>query len=167
MALLTGARIGEITALRWEQIDFEGKILQIIGTKTRFKVAKAVRYLEITLTIEQILRERQQLDAFGDFLFCRTGNSITNYYEILSEAAKKVGIKYGAKEKGGFVTHDARHTAVTRMLQAGIDLSTVGSITGHSDANLVLHYSHATRESKKNAVAVLENFVTGQQKKAN
>jgi len=51
------------------------------------------------------------------------------------------------------------------MLQAGVDLSTVGAITGHSDSNLILHYSHATRESRKQAVSILENFVVGEDKK--
>jgi integrase len=60
MALLTGARVGEIIALRWSQIDFDAKILQIIGTKTRFKSAKVVRYLEITPNIEAILRDREK-----------------------------------------------------------------------------------------------------------
>lgn len=166
MCLLTGSRVGEIIALRWEQIDFDGKILQIIGRKNRFKVAKVVRYLELATTIGQILRERQTLDTFGEFVFCRTGSSVTDYHEILSTAAQKVGITYGADVRGGFITHDARHTAVTRMLQAGVDLSTVGAITGHSDANLILHYSHATRESRKQAVSVLEDFVAGQKKKA-
>jgi len=47
-----------------------------------------------------------------------------------------------------------------------IDLSTVGAITGHTGANLILHYSHATRESRKKATSVLETFVTDSQKKA-
>lgn len=162
MALLTGARVGEIIALRWEQIDFKAHILQIIGRKNRFKVAKTVRYLELTPTMEEILRERKKINAFGDYVFCRTGNSITKYHQILREAAEAVGVAYGAKERGGFITHDARHTAVTRMLQAGVDLSTVGAITGHSDSQLILHYSHATRESRKQAVSVLENFVVGE-----
>ena len=165
MALLTGARVGEITALRWEQIDFKARILQIIGRKNRFKVAKVVRYLELTPTMEEILSERKKINAFGDFVFCRTGNSVTAYHKILSEAAESVGVAYGAKTRGGFITHDARHTAVTRMLQAGVDLSTVGAITGHSDSQLILHYSHATRESRKQAVSVLENFVVGDEKK--
>jgi len=161
MALLTGARVGEIIALRWEQIDWNARILQIVGTKTRFRIAKTVRYLELTPTIEAILHERQSINAFGDFVFSRTGNSVTHYHKILKEAAEAVGITYGANVRGGFITHDARHTAVTRMLQAGVDLSTVGSITGHSDSNLILHYSHATRESRKAAVSILENFVVG------
>lgn len=166
MCLLTGSRVGEITALRWSHIDFDAKILQISGRKNRFKVAKTVRYLELNDTIEQILRQRQTLDKFGEFVFCRTGNSVTDYYQILREASETVGIIYGRKTRGGLITHDARHTAVTRMLQAGVDLSTVGAITGHSDSNLILHYSHATRESRKAAVSVLENFVKGKAKKA-
>lgn len=166
MCLLTGSRIGEIARLRWEHIDFDAKILQIYGRKNRFKTTRTVRYLELNPTIEQILRARKRVDAFGEFVFCRTGNSITDYYKIMREASESNSIIYGRWARSGFVTHDARHTAVTRMLQAGVDLSTIGAITGHSDSNLILHYSHATRESRKAAVSVLESFVAGQKKKA-
>jgi len=46
------------------------------------------------------------------------------------------------------------------MLQAGVDLATIGSITGHSDKTLILHYSHATRELKRKAGKVLDDFGT-------
>jgi len=157
-ALLSGARIGEITALSWSQIDFSAEIVQIVGMKTRFKQARNVRYLELTETMRQIFETQKEVDDFGDFVFCRTGNSITDYHQIFKAACEKVGIKYGRNIRGGLVTHDARHTAVTKMLQAGIDLSTVGSITGHSDSHLVLHYAHATRESRRKAVEVLDDL---------
>jgi len=50
MRLMTGSRVGEIIGLSRKQIDFDAKILQIIGRKNRFKVAKPVRYSEKTLT---------------------------------------------------------------------------------------------------------------------
>jgi integrase len=158
MALLTGARIGEIAGMRWEHIDFGAKILQIHGKKSQYVSASVVRYLELTPTMEKILRNRQNIDTFGAFVFCRTGNTITYYHEILAEAAKSAGLAYGKGKKGAFVTHDARHTAVTKMLQGGIDLSTIGSITGHSDKTLILHYSHATRDSRRAAGSVLDDF---------
>ncbi len=125
MALLTGARIGEITALSWSQIDFAAKILQIVGTKTRFKSAKVVRYLEITTAIEGVLRERESVRSnetrrrgvASEFVFCKTGNSVTKYHQILREASEAVGILYGKQKRGGFITHDARHTAVTRIFK--------------------------------------------------
>ncbi len=49
-------------------------------------------------------------------------------------------------------------TAVTRMLQAGRDLATTGSITGHADKTLILHYGHASTESRDLAMDVLESF---------
>lgn len=157
-ALLSGARIGEITALAWSQIDFSAGIVQIVGMKTRFKSARNVRYLELTETMREIFDEQKTSDDFGDFVFSKSGNSITYYHRIFKAACEAVGIKYGRKIRGGLVTHDARHTAVTKMLQAGIDLSTVGSITGHSDSHLVLHYAHATRESRKKAIEVLDDL---------
>ena len=160
MEILTGARLGEIARIRWEHIDWENRVLQIHGTKTEYVSASVVRYLELTPTMEIILRERQKLNCFGEYVFCRTGNTITHYYKIMEEAARAVGVPYGKDKRGGFVGHDARHTAVTRMLQAGIDLATVGSITGHSDKTLILHYSHATRESKRIAGKVLDDFGT-------
>lgn len=155
--LLTGARIGEINSLRWEQIDFKEKLIQIIGTKTRYKSAKTVRYLELSESLAEILCERKELSN-GEFVFSRTGNSITHYYKIMKEACERLGIKYGKYTNGGFVSHDARHTGITRMLQSGVDLATIGAITGHSDHHLILHYSHATRESRKAATSILENF---------
>jgi len=113
MEILTGARLGEIARIRWEHIDWENRILQIHGTKTEYVSASVVRYLELTPTMESILRERQQLNTFGEFVFCRTGNTITHYYKIMEEAAKAVGVPYGKDKRGGFVGHDARHTAVT------------------------------------------------------
>lgn len=166
LALLSGARIGEITALAWSQIDFSAQIVQIVGTKTRFKTARNVRYLELTTTMREIFNAQKQVDNFGDFVFSKIGNSITDYQEIFKKACESVGVKYGRNVRGGLVTHDARHTAVTKMLQAGIDLSTVGSITGHSDNHLVLHYAHATRESRAKAIQVLDDFSEIQMKKA-
>ncbi len=86
MTLMTGVRISEITALRREQVDFDASVLQIVGTKTRFTLTKAVRYLEITPTIEAILRSRAA-NSDWEFVFSRTGNSVTHYHKILSDAA--------------------------------------------------------------------------------
>jgi hypothetical protein len=46
--------------------------------------------------MEEILLERKKINAFGDFVFCRMGNLVTEYHEILRESAELVGIAYGA-----------------------------------------------------------------------
>jgi integrase len=155
-ALLTGARKGELCKLRWSQVDWGAMVMQIVGTKTEKRAIQTVRYLKITPPIAEILNER--LANKSDFVFTRAGVEVTDYYEIMGEARDALGLSYGKDVIGGFITHDARHTAVTRMLQAGCDLATIGSITGHHDKTLILRYGHATTESKDRAMGVLEKL---------
>lgn len=157
-ALLTGARHGEIDSIRWEQVDWAAKIIQIIGTKNEFKVVGSIRYLEITDAMMDILLERRRVST-SEFVF--HDKVIGAYYRTLKNACEAVGVLYGKNVPGALITHDSRHTAITRMLQAGIDLSTIGSISGHTDKTLILNYGHASARSKKEAAEVLEDFVTG------
>lgn len=156
-ALLTGARKGELCKLRWDQVDWGAMVMQIVGTKTENRSEQTVRYLKITNTLAEILRERET-ESRGNYVFTRDGGEVTHYYRIIREACEAAGVAYGRDVTGGFVTHDARHTAVTRMLQAGKDLATIGSITGHADKTLILHYGHASTESRDKAMDVLEKF---------
>ena len=155
-ALLTGARKGELCKLRWD-LDWGAMDMQIVGTKTEHRSEQTVRYLKITDTLAEILQERMG-ESRGIYVFTREGGEVTHYYQIFAEACKAVGIAYGREIPGGFVTHDARHTAVTRMLHAGRDLATIGSITGDKDKTLILHYGHASSESRDQAMDVLEAF---------
>jgi integrase len=150
-ALLTGMRHGEINALRWSEIDWDGGEMKVIGTKT-----DSTRYIPITATVRDILMRRKAISK-DPFVFTRGGGHRPKFYRILREACEACGIPYGRDSSGGLVLHDARHSATTRMLQAGIDLDTVGSITGHSDRALILYYGHATRDSKRRAAEALED----------
>lgn len=160
-ALITGARKGELCKLRWSQVDWGAMVMQIVGTKTERRSIQTVRYLQINATIAAILNERLSLSRC-EFVFTRAGGEVTDYYQIVKEAAEELGLPYGKDVIGGFVTHDARHTAVTRMLQAGCDLATIGSITGHGDKTLILRYGHASTESRDRAMGVLEKLATNE-----
>lgn len=155
-ANLTGARKGEICKLRWSQIDWDAGVIQIVGTKTENRSQQTSRYIAMDRALKAILLERQGVN--GEFVFTRAGGEVTHYYKIIREACQACGVKYGRDVAGGFVTHDARHTAVTQMLQKGIDLATIGSITGHGDRTMILRYGHATTESQRKAMRVLESF---------
>src|SRR5712664_2267696 len=45
-----------------------------------------------------------------------------------------------------------RHTAATRMADAGADPFTLAAILGHSDIRMTARYTHATDEAKRRAV---------------
>ena len=60
-----------------------------------------------------------------------------------------------AKREAGirdFRLHDLRHTAATRMADAGADAFALAETFGRSDVRMALRYTHATDESKRRAV---------------
>jgi integrase len=55
------------------------------------------------------------------------------------------------------VRHTLRHTAITHLVQAGIDLPTVQRISGHKTLQMVVRYSHQNGEHIMSAMDALEN----------
>lgn len=156
-ASLSGARKGEICKLRWSHVLWDSGTVQIVGTKTENRSAQTTRTLPLIPALAEILRDRQK-QSKGAYVFTRNGGEVTHYYSIIRAACDKAGVAYGKDTPGGFVTHDARHTAVTRMLQDGNDLATIGSITGQGDKTMVMLYGHASPASISRAMNALENY---------
>ncbi|MGI9068602.1 MAG: tyrosine-type recombinase/integrase [Pyrinomonadaceae bacterium] len=75
-----------------------------------------------------------------------------------------------AVTKAGLVDfhfHDLRHTAATRMADAGADPFTLAAILGHSDIRMTARYTHATDEAKRRAVEKLvTSSVSGRENEA-
>ncbi len=55
--------------------------------------------------------------------------------------------------------HDLRHTAATRMIQAGIPLQEVGRILGHTQANTTYRYVNANADTAKRVARALDVFL--------
>jgi hypothetical protein len=51
--------------------------------------------------------------------------------------------------------HDLRHTAATRMGDAGADAFTLAAIFGWSDIRMAMRYTHAMEDSKRRAVEAI------------
>ena len=54
------------------------------------------------------------------------------------------------------VRHTLRHTAITHLVQAGIDLPSVQRISGHKTLQMVVRYSHQNGEHIQSAMDTLE-----------
>lgn len=147
-ALLSAMRHGEIDRLQWQHIDWRNKTVKVIDTKRN-----KLRYPPLTATMEAILNERG-VKRTG-FIFTAGGNTQPHFYRILADACRAVSVPYG-DEPNGLIMHDCRHTATTNLLRAGIDLSTIQSITGHSDQTMILYYSHPSGETRDRAARALE-----------
>jgi integrase len=156
-ALLTGMRPKEIWKLRWEDIDTDNGRIRVRGTKTENR-GNSLRYVPLTSDTASVIEQRQALAESLEYVFSISGSPRDPDYDLIKEACAANGIPYGRSVTNGFELYCARHTFTTKLLMAGLSLAEVGAITGHSDRELVLYYSHVVPESAARAVSALERI---------
>src|SRR5262245_15512180 len=165
LALHTGMRRNEILTLEWANVHLDrspgyphGWIL-CRATKTGDRAMGTTddRVIPLSRRASEILTSRK---APGSHVFPATGTNgpkglshQTQLHRALKQACKQAKIPYGNSTPGGFVFHDLRHTAATRMLQSGADLRTVMDILGHREVSTALKYAHSTAASRFAAVS--------------
>ncbi len=147
MALFTGARIGELLTLRWDQCD--QREIVFLNTKNG-----KVRRLPMSPTLRAILQEQPQVT---DYVFAnpRTQEPYTAITASFRRALARAKI-----DAAEVTVHTLRHTALSRMIAAGYDDYTVMEISGHSSTRMLARYMHPTTDRK---IAALEDgFVVTQ-----
>lgn len=151
LTINTGMRPGEALKLSWPQVDFDALEIYLGKTKNGED-----RFVPVNSRVAEILRRRRAA-ASSKFVFPNpTGERPrSDYYRTYKRAARALGLPYGQRVENGFTPYSTRHTAVTRMLRAGADISSVQEVVGHSNATMSLHYSHATRISTRRAAESL------------
>ena len=54
--------------------------------------------------------------------------------------------------------HVFRHTYISRLVMAGVDIRTVQELAGHKSISMTVRYSHLSPDHKLSAVAMLAAF---------
>jgi integrase len=153
-APLVGMRRSEMRRLEKGWIDFRERLIQLPRHVTKTKRAREVPLNDDALALINRRLRATPPDCKFVFANARGTNALSEHamYRAVKKAATSAQVDYGRNIEGGFVLHDARHTAVTRMLHGGHDLATVGDVVGHSKETMTLTYAHATLQSKRRAV---------------
>lgn len=157
LCLYTGLRIGELLALRWEDIDFERGLLSVNKTcydgKTGCgygqivdepKTQSSKRVIPIPKQILHTLKELKRVSK-SKYVISSDGKPIMvrSYQRSFARLLEKQGIPHK-----GF--HSLRHTFATRALECGMDVKTLSEILGHKNATITLNrYAHSLLEHKK------------------
>jgi integrase len=142
LALNTGMRRGDLLTLRWEQVDFARGLIYVPNRK---RGDSKGHWLPINSVVRQSLaalslRRRDDGQVFG----------IADVKTAWRSALREAGIT-------GLRFHDLRHTAATRLAEAGCDAFTIAAILGHSSIQTSARYTHASDERKR---AAMEAIVT-------
>ncbi|CAN5295866.1 site-specific integrase [soil metagenome] len=144
-ALNTGFRRGEIFDLKWFDVDFSRGMIQIRESKSNRK-----RVVPMNATILTVLNG---LVRSSEYVFPspKTGVRLNQIKTSFRRAVDKAALE-------DFRFHDLRHTAASRMADAGADAFTLMKILGHSDIRMTARYTHATDAALRRAVTNLDVF---------
>ena len=170
---LTGARRGELCALRWSDLDWNAGVLTIARSVYELrggiwgeKATKRHQVRRLSLDevgLEVLRRHRHEVERLATdlelevrpdaFMFSR---SPVGAEPIRPEIVTK--FMAAVVKKLGITTHlhALRHFSATELIAQGHDVRTVAGRLGHADASITLRvYSHVLPERDKEAAAAL------------
>lgn len=173
IAFFTGARKGEIHALRWS--DIEGNILHIRRSITQKlktgdlesapKNKSSIRDLQLPAPLITVLNEHKQRqkeaakDLFSeDFRICGNGET-----PLRDTSVDKRNRKYAEAAGLPRITiHEYRHSHVSVLVNAGINIMEISRRLGHSNVEETWNrYAHLYPKEEEKAVEVLNEINIG------
>jgi len=144
--LETGMRRGEIMKLRRPDLDMKTGRIYIPDTKIG-----EPRHAPVSSRLMVVL---SKIPPHPDTDFFFAGKDGESYHDVrtsFENACRRAGIKH-------FHFHDLRHTFVTHVIDAGIDLYVIGKIVGHSNSTMTERYGHLVKGRDKEAVEKLPDW---------
>ena len=170
LSLLTGLRVGEVCALRWENISFTEKTIKVVSTiqrlrnvnpdegKTKLLLSSpksdtSMRIIPMTESVENLCR-RFKCENKEAFVLSGTDRCIeprTMQYKL-----KKYAESCGMEDVH---FHVLRHTFATRCVEVGFEIKSLSEILGHSSPKITLErYVHSSLEMKRDNMNKLSNL---------
>ncbi|MGL1862455.1 MAG: tyrosine-type recombinase/integrase [Pseudodesulfovibrio sp.] len=141
-----GVRTGEseLLSLRWDQVDWETKMIQVYATKTN-------TYRKIPLSPPFLAKLKERFpEAKTEYLVEFRGRQIKSIKGAFRTARKKAGIDKSV------ISYDIRHLFATTLLNKGGDLASVSHLMGHASTKMTAdQYYHVLKEEKVRTVQLL------------
>jgi integrase len=157
VAVLTGLRIGEILALRWGRLNFQGGTFSIEESYSgRFgppKTRSSRRVLPMSARVRAVFEtQRQRRIALGesDVVFATAKGTPLNPKNLRNRVLEPVRKSLGLPP---ISWHSFRYTHATMLSEAQVPARVAQSILGHSDAAITLNvYTQVVTESERLAM---------------
>ena len=163
ISLYSGIRIGELCALKWEDVDFKKNCLTINKTIQRVYIKdKDKNISKVIITTPKTKNSNREIPINKEFLeilkkvksdkkyYILTGNDKyiepRTYRKYFNKVLDELKIKH-------FNFHSLRHTFATNCISLGVDYKTVSELLGHANVNITLNlYVHPRYSQKKKCI---------------
>jgi integrase len=154
-ALKTGLRVGELLALKWEDVDLVAGQLVVRRTLWHNQEGppKGGRNRKVPLSDDAVAVLKAHRHLKGPYVFCETdGRRLTHsrVKDVVPSTCRKAQL---AKR---LTTHGLRHTFASHLVMRGVSLMAVKELLGHESIEMTLRYSHLSPDVKRDAVKLLD-----------
>lgn len=162
LALLTGIRIGELCALRWENISLKDNTIKISSTMQRLKDMDQCREAKTKIVIgspksdmsirtipisDYAVELCRKMNPKSPAAFILTGTSDYMEPRTLQYRMERYTETCGLE---GVHFHTLRHTFATRCVEVGFEIKSLSEILGHSNTTITLdRYVHSSMDLKR------------------
>jgi integrase len=134
LALFTGARSGEITAIQWDHIDWQRKLVRLPDSK-----ANEPRTIHLSEAAIEVLKT---VPRVGPYVIA--GNAPGTSYKNLSRAWT---VARAYADLQGVRLHDLRHSYASLAAGRGVPLQMIGKLLGHKVPATTARYAHLARDA--------------------
>lgn len=152
VALSTSMRMSEVLSIRPEHLDFDKRRIFIPNAKAGQREQPMTGGL-----VEFLKRHVERLPKGAEWIFPNSASKSGRVMTI-RKAHRRVVIAAGLNPDE-VLRHTFRHTAITHLVQAGVDLPTVQKVSGHKTLAMVARYAHANGEHINAAMDDLERRI--------
>lgn len=170
LALYSGLRIGEISGLKWSDIDFENGTICVNRTISRVnshsegrktevligipKTDQSYRVIPLAENLKNYLLAKKALSSSSHVVSCK--NKMTEP-RVIRYRFKKVVKASGIRN---IHFHSLRHTFATRCLEERVDISSLSKLLGHASAKMTLDtYADSVLESRQKAIFKIDKLM--------
>ncbi len=153
VAYATGMRWGEIVNLTWDKVDLKGSFIRLKGKDTKSGEGRLIP-LDVFPGLREMFKDLHKARALHEpHVFLHGGQPILSLKGAFTAACSGAGII-------NFRFHDFRHTAITNMRRAGIDLLTIMQISGHKTTVCFTRYNSFREADLKAAACKANTYLT-------
>jgi integrase len=134
LALFTGARSGEITAIEWSHVDWQRKLIRLPDSKTN-----EPRTIHLSEAALEVLKA---VPRIGRFVVA--GARPDEPYKNLGRAWIDIRGNAGLQDVR---LHDLRHSFASLAAGRGVSLQMIGKLLGHKVPATTQRYAHLARDA--------------------
>jgi site-specific recombinase XerD len=147
VALETGMRMSEQHSLEWEDVNLGRRQIELNQTKNgsrRIVVLndKALKALSVCAARRSDKTSRVFLSRFGEPLDSPKAWFKLVMQDVVDEQPVLADVTW----------HVFRHTFISRLVMAGVDLRTTQELAGHKDISMTVRYAHLSPDHKLDAI---------------